>query len=619
MRIEFNPKMIRQVLWALSDIVIILFSAILSTLVHFELRVPTEYATRILYAMLWVIPIYITVYIAMGHYLVLWRYAGGYSYLRLGFASAVAGLVSIAINYSLQLTLSNSILLLTSVFSFGLIGIVRFSWRYISNFRQKIAGPKLPQSNVLIVGAGAAAAWVIAQYDERNRNVKPVAIVDDALDKQGLKIRGVPVVGIIADVPKLVEAYGIDEIIIAIPSLKNRRFADIVALCAATRLPVRTVSEPKTVDAGGKLKPPVMRKLNTSDFLSRREVELDTESISKYLTGNVIMVTGGGGSIGSEICRQVMRFSPERLIVFDSYENGANELYQELAQKLGPKIPVEICIGSIRDPARLDDVLKRYRPTVVFHAAAHKHVPLMEAAPLEAIKNNIFGTRNVLVASEQNGVERFVILSTDKAVNPTNVMGATKRVAEMLIQSYAPKSTMKCMAVRFGNVLGSHGSVIPLFTQQIESGGPVTLTHPDMKRYFMTIPEAAQLVLQAGGLAQDGAIYVLDMGKPIRIFDLAVQLIRAYGHEPNDDIKIEVTGLRPGEKLYEELMTKEESMRMEKTAHDLIFVAPPIPMDIQAFWNDLDKLERIEEQEGEKAVQMLERMVVTFKRSKRIA
>lgn len=617
-----NPilQQIRRGSILLADALIVVLAALLSLFLHFEWNVPAGLFERTLIAMLWIIPLFIIANIFMGIYKVLWRYADGMAFVRLGLSSLLAGSVSIVINLALSLGLSSSVLLLTCVFTFGFSAVLRYGWRVFKMWQKNhidLSDEERPIHRVLIVGGGSAGSWVIAQQAE-NPFSQPVAVVDDAPSKRGLHIQGVPVVGGISDIPRIVETYRIDDIIIAIPSLKSKRLSEIATLCASTKRPVKTISEPQMIDANGNPKAPVLRKINTADFLSRDEVTLDTKSISGYLTGKVILVTGGGGSIGSEICRQVMRFSPELLIAYDSYENGVYELYNELRQKYGYDLPVDVCIGSVKDMARLDAVFKRYKPSVVFHAAAHKHVPLMEAAPLEAIKNNIFGTRNVLEAADQNGVERFVILSTDKAVNPTNVMGATKRVTEMLIQSYATKSPMKCMAVRFGNVLGSYGSVIPLFAKQIENGGPVTLTHPDMQRYFMTIPEAAQLVLQAGGLAQDGAIYVLDMGEPMRIYDLAEQLIRFYGYEPNVDIKIEVTGLRPGEKLYEELLMDEEAALMEKTSHDLIFVAPPISMDTEAFWDNLAKLEKIGEQEAE-GVEILEKLVSTFRQEKKIA
>ena len=359
---------------------------------------------------------------------------------------------------------------------------------------------------------------------------------------------------------------------------------------------------------------PAFRELNTSDFLSRAEVALDMEMIRGYLTDHVVLVTGGGGSIGSEICRQIMRFNPRLLLIFDIYENCAYELECELRQKYGGDCPIEVLIGSIRDKHRLDDIFEAYHPSVVFHAAAHKHVPLMEVSPGEAVKNNVFGTRNLLQSASEHGVERFVQLSTDKAVNPTNVMGATKRVTEMLIQSYARNTKMKCMAVRFGNVLGSHGSVIPLFEAQIRKGGPVTLTHPDITRYFMTIPEAAQLVLQAGGLANSGAIYVLDMGEPVKIMDLAKKLIRFYGYEPGVDMDIKIVGLRPGEKLYEELLMDKESAGMIRTAHNKIFVAPPIVLDEREFEAQLGQLDcAIQADDAQAIVDGLRDIVQTYK------
>ena len=326
----------------------------------------------------------------------------------------------------------------------------------------------------------------------------------------------------------------------------------------------------------------------------------------------MVLVTGGGGSIGSELCRQIIRYRPKQLLIFDIYENCAYELEMELRNKYGSKVPVVTLIGSIRDKQRLDEVFEIYRPSVVFHAAAHKHVPLMEVSPAEAVKNNVFGTKNLLTSAAEHGVERFVQLSTDKAVNPTNVMGCTKRICEMLIQTFAQNTTMKCMAVRFGNVLGSHGSVIPLFEEQIKQGGPVTITHPEIVRYFMTITEAAQLVLQAGALAKSGSIYVLDMGEPVRIMDLATRLIRFYGYEPGVNMDIKVTGLRPGEKLYEELMMDAEQDKMGKTAHDKIFVAPPMQIDLPSFYAQLQELQEHLENKDDAIVEQLQKMVSSY-------
>lgn len=351
------------------------------------------------------------------------------------------------------------------------------------------------------------------------------------------------------------------------------------------------------------------RNVNMTELLTRREVVLDNESISRYLTGSVVLVTGGGGSVGSELCRQIMNYRPKRLLILDIYENCAYELQMELSRRWGANAPVEVLIGSIRDERRLEEIFSRYRPEVVFHAAAHKHVPLMEASPAEAVKNNIFGTQNLLATAERYGTERFVQLSTDKAVNPTSVMGCTKRVCEMLNQSTSAESKMKCVSVRFGNVLGSRGSVIPLFEAQIRKGGPVTITHPDIMRYFMTIPEAAGLVLQAGGMAETGSIYVLDMGKQVRIADLAERLIGLYGYRPGSDIKLEYTGLRPGEKLYEELLSRGEMGRMRKTAHDRIFAVPPPETEPEKLRQLLARLERAAERGGDEVIPLLAQLV----------
>ena len=378
------------------------------------------------------------------------------------------------------------------------------------------------------------------------------------------------------------------------------------------------LNDPQAVDESGKPVAAGLRELNTADFLSRDEIQLNNAQISEYLHDKIVLVTGGGGSIGSELCRQIMRYSPRQLLIFDIYENCAYELEMELRNKYGADAHIVTLVGSIRDKARLDEVFETYHPSVVFHAAAHKHVPLMELSPAEAVKNNVFGTKNLLTSAAEHDVERFVQLSTDKAVNPTNVMGCTKRICEMLIQTYAANTDMKCMAVRFGNVLGSHGSVIPLFEEQIKRGGPVTITHPDIVRYFMTITEAAQLVLQAGGLAKSGSIYVLDMGEPVRIMDLATRLIRFYGYEPGSDIAIEITGLRPGEKLYEELMLDSEQDKMRSTAHNKIFIAPPMEIDLARFYTDLQHLQLCAAHNDEAVVEGLQRIVGRYHPNRKV-
>ena len=525
-----------------------------------------------------------------GVYHMMWRYAGARELFRLMFLCAAATGAVLICNRVFAWKMPRSLFSLIGIFDFLLVGGSRFGWKICRE--AYFARRSDPEHNrVLIVGAGEGGAYAARACQEgRHLSGAPVAFVDDNPEKRGLRVCGIPVLGEVEDIPDLVEKKGISEIIIAIPRIKGNRLNEIVSVCKSTKCRVRILADP-----GGIKERPVdgrqaFREVNTSDFLSRDEVTLDMDSIRGYLTGKVVLVTGGGGSIGSEICRQVMRFGPRLLIIFDVYENCAYELECELKQNYGPDCPILVRIGTICDKGGLDAIFEEYKPTIVFHAAAHKHVPLMEESCAEAVKNNVFGTLNLLASASEHGVQRLVQLSTDKAVNPTNVMGATKRVTEMLIQSFARNTKMQCVAVRFGNVLGSHGSVIPLFESQIKNGGPLTLTHPDITRYFMTIPEAAQLVLQAGALAKSGAIYVLDMGEPVRIKDLAEKLIRFYGYTPGVDMQIKITGLRPGEKLYEELLMDKERDGMTSTAHHKIFVAPPIVVDDEVFSAQLDAL-----------------------------
>ena len=564
--------------------------------------------------LLYVLPIYMIVFWFGGLYEIMWEYAGMRDLARLTCLSGLAtGIIMLFDLIYHNRPISGAVLIFGAVFNTAAIAGVRFLWRLVLTMRNAKANKPEDNTPLLIVGAGNAGAWAVNLCKTKNQSFgNPVCIVDDDLTKKGLRVQGVPVRGTISDIPELVRKYHILEIVIAITTVKGDRLSEIINLCNSTHCRVRMISDPQAVDENGNPVAAGFRELNTADFLSRDEIQLNNAQISEYLHDKIVLVTGGGGSIGSELCRQIMRYQPRRLLIFDIYENCAYELETELKNKYGPEAPVITLIGSIRDKARLDEVFDTYHPSVVFHAAAHKHVPLMEISPAEAVKNNVLGTKNLLTSASEHDVERFVQLSTDKAVNPTSVMGCTKRICEMLIQTFAGNTDMKCVAVRFGNVLGSHGSVIPLFEAQIKKGGPVTLTDPNIERYFMTIPEAAQLVLQAGALAESGNIYVLDMGEPVKIMDLAKQLIRFYGYEPGVNMEIRVVGLRPGEKLYEELMMDEEQDKMRRTQHNKIFVASPRTIDLAEFYEQLQALEAAAAHNDEGVVRQLAAMIPTF-------
>ena len=613
----------RRILLMLLDCGLIVFCYWLAVMLRFDSGEAYQRAEvlRAMAPMLYyALPIYMIVFWFGGLYEIMWEYAGMRDLARLTCLSGLAtGLIMLFDLFYRSRPISGSVLIFGAVFNTAAIAGVRFLWRLIKTVRGARAHRPESRTPLLIVGAGNAGAWAVNLCKNKNQSFgDPICIVDDDLTKKGLRVQGVPVRGTISDIPELVRKYHIMEIVIAITTLKGDRLSEIINLCNSTHCRVRMLSDPQAVDENGNPVAAGFRELNTADFLSRDEIQLNNAQISEYLHDKIVLVTGGGGSIGSELCRQIMRYQPRRLLIFDIYENCAYELETELRNKYGADAPVVTLVGSIRDKERLDEVFDSYQPSVVFHAAAHKHVPLMEISPAEAVKNNVFGTKNLLTSAAEHGVERFVQLSTDKAVNPTNVMGCTKRLCEMLIQSFDSGTDMKCMAVRFGNVLGSHGSVIPLFEEQIKRGGPVTITHPEIVRYFMTITEAAQLVLQAGGLAKGGSIYVLDMGKPVKIMDLANRLIRFYGYEPGVNMEVKITGLRPGEKLYEELLMDTEQDKMRKTAHDKIFIAPPMQIDLADFYTGLQDLQQAAHHNDDAVVECLQHMVPSYHPNRRV-
>ena len=608
----------RKLLLLATDMGLLVFSYYIAILLRFAEsdesgKIPQVVATMA-HHLPWMLAIYAVVFWLGGLYEVMWQYAGVRDLARVVMLACIATGFLLIGNQLVEGVLYRTVLVIGAILSMAMIGGIRMLWRLMrfTLFRPDAAKNRNAENPLLVVGAGNAGAWAVNLCKQRSSFGYPVVMVDDDPAKRNLRVQGVPVRGSISDIPELVRKYDIREIVIAITSLRGERLQQVVNICNSCHCRVRMLNDPQAVDENGNVQGASLRELNTSDFLSRDEVHLDTEEIHKYLTDKVVLVTGGGGSIGSELCRQIIRYRPKQLLIFDIYENCAYELEMELRNKIGRDLPIVTLVGSIRDKHRLDEVMDIYHPQVVFHAAAHKHVPLMEISPAEAVKNNVLGTKNLLTSASTHGVERFVQLSTDKAVNPTNVMGCTKRICEMLIQTFAQNTTMKCMAVRFGNVLGSHGSVIPLFESQIREGGPVTITHPDITRYFMTIPEAAQLVLEAGALARSGSIYVLDMGQPVKIMELAEKMIRFYGYEPGVNMEIRITGLRPGEKLYEELMMDTEADKMQRTDHNKIFVAPPLQIDLGVFYQQLLQLEEAAEHNDDKVVTQLQNIVPTY-------
>ncbi len=470
---------------------------------------------------------------------------------------------------------------------------------------------KAAEKRVMIIGAGTAGNMLIhdMKANEAFENQRAVCVIDDSTEKIGMMIHGVNVVGGRDTIIENAEKYNIDRIIVAIPNCPAVERAKIYEICSKSGCEVSTLPSLDQMIDDGKSISSKVRKINVEDLLGRDPIKVDIESIIRYVENKVILVTGGGGSIGSELCRQLAKHKPKKLIIFDIYENNAYDILNELKTD-HPELDITALIGSVRDPIRLEEVFAQYRPEIVYHAAAHKHVPLMEDSPREAIKNNVFGTYNTVTMADKYKAKKFLLISTDKAVNPTNIMGASKRMCEMIVQTKSRHSETEFMIVRFGNVLGSNGSVIPLFEKQIENGGPVTVTDKRIIRYFMTIPEAVSLVLQAGALATGGEIFVLDMGKPMKIVELAENLIRLSGYKPYEDIKIEFTGLRPGEKLYEELLMAEEGLR--STANKMIHIGKPIDIDEEKFYLQLEELRSVAVDETRDVREAVKAIVTTY-------
>lgn len=460
---------------------------------------------------------------------------------------------------------------------------------------------------VLIVGAGEAGNMIVRELFKRPKLKKmPVGVVDDDKNKQGKCVYDVPVLGTIDDVEHIVKNHCIDEIIICIANINPKRKREIINICKKTDAKIKTIPGIYEI-IDEKVNITKFRDVQIEDLLGREPIKMNLDDMNGIIKNKIIMVTGGGGSIGSELCRQIVKYEPKQLVLIDIYENNAYDIQQEIKRHF-PEIDLKVLIASVRDEHKMEKIFEQYKPEIVFHAAAHKHVPLMEDSPCEAIKNNVFGTQNVVNLSDKYNVKKFVLISTDKAVNPTNIMGATKRCCEMIVQTKNKTSKTEFVAVRFGNVLGSNGSVVPLFKKQIEEGGPVTVTHEEVTRFFMTIPEAVSLVLQASAMAKGGEIFVLDMGEPVKIIDLARNLIKLSGFEPNVDIKIEVTGLRPGEKLYEEVLMDEEGL--QKTSNNQIRIGRPIEIDKAEFKKELNILKRVADNDQDEKVDLIMKSIV---------
>lgn len=493
-----------------------------------------------------------------------------------------------------------------------LVFLSRFFYCFFDYLREIFRADKERDKKVraLIVGGGDAGAMLIKELRSTNKvRYVPVAVLDDDENKIGQYINGVRVVGKTSDAVKIVRQFKAEEIIIAMPSVDNKTKSKIIKECQKTGCKIKTLPGMYQF-VEGKLSVNAIKEVSIQDLLGREQVKVDLDQIMGYIENKTVLVTGGGGSIGSELCRQIASHNPKRLIILDIYENNAYDIQQELVRRY-PRLDLVVQIASVRDSNKMNKVFENFKPEIVFHAAAHKHVPLMENCPNEAVKNNVSGTYKVASAAGRNGVKRFILISTDKAVNPTNIMGATKRICEMIIQAMNNKYDTEYVAVRFGNVLGSNGSVIPLFKKQIEEGGPITVTHKDIIRYFMTIPEAVSLVLQAGAYAKGGEIFVLDMGEPVRIYDLAVNMIKLSGLEPFKDIDIKIVGLRPGEKLYEERLMAEEGM--QKTANNMISIGKPIKFDEDNLFEKIQELYVEAYNETDKMKKLVHELVPTYK------
>lgn len=614
---------LRKVLLALADVFIIVVSGILANYILSLVGYIGTAASKGLlsYIVIDLVMCLFTLYIS-GTYSKLWRYFNAKDYIVCGIAVFSGFALGFVISLFLQIPQRK--IFCAVYFAIALVGILAFRFVFRKAFLDLTeAGRAEGGERTLIVGAGNAGRMIVreihnakeqSEVNNPSNNIIPVCFVDDDLKKLNQKIEGIPVVGTCPEIVKICDEYRIDNIIVAVPSCEEDEKRKILDYCSATECKIKIIPYLGELlfDDGHTQLISQAKEIKIEDLLGRKPIEFDRKEIHDLINGKICLVTGGGGSIGSELVRQIAKNDPKQIIIVDIYENNAYDIQQELVLEYGTKLNLVTLISSVRDYDKMELIFKTYRPELVFHAAAHKHVPLMETVPEEAVKNNIFGTFNVATLAEKYKAKKFVMISTDKAVNPTNVMGATKRACEMIIQYKAQHSTdTEFVTTRFGNVLGSNGSVIPLFRRQIENGAPVTVTHPDIIRYFMTIPEAVSLVLEAGAMAKGGEIFVLDMGAPVKITTLAENLIRMYGKVPYKDVPIIFTGLRPGEKLFEELLMDEEGL--ESTQNKKIFIGNQIKIDETDMLSKLEVLKKTaEHNDSEKTVELLAELVPTF-------
>ncbi|MCI5920239.1 MAG: polysaccharide biosynthesis protein [Roseburia sp.] len=606
---------IKRMILIIYDAIAVVVASYVALLVRFDFSlstIPNEYEVRVWQMLPWNIVITIFIFFCFRLYSSLWTYAGAMELVNICGAGITAGfvytLVAMLSFRKITVPLPRSFCVVYTVTLIGFIFVSRYMYRAVRAVMRKRVKER-GKKRVLIIGAGDAGDALIREIkNSKYINMTVVGVIDDNKAKIGNYIHGVKVVGNRSTIIQNVEELRVEEIIVAMPSAKVSEIKEILDICKDTGCELKRLPGMYQL-VNGDVSVSKLKDVDVSDLLGREQIQVDLDSIMDYVSGKVILVTGGGGSIGSELCRQIAAHQPKQLVIIDIYENTTYDIQNELRHNY-PDLNLVVLIASVRNTKRIDQIFEKYRPDIIYHAAAHKHVPLMEDSPNEAVKNNVLGTWKVVQAADKWKVKRFVMISTDKAVNPTNIMGATKRICEMIIQTYNNRSETEFVAVRFGNVLGSNGSVIPLFKKQIEAGGPVTVTHPDIIRYFMTIPEAVSLVLQAGAYAKGGEIFVLDMGEPVKIVDLARNLILLSGHRPDDDIKIEFTGLRPGEKLYEEMLMAEEGM--QDTENKLIHIGKPIKMDEDKFMEQLEELKEYVVEEPDDIRDWVQRIVPTY-------